>query len=521
MNNNTHSSISKANWILLAVCILGIMIQIDYTAVNVALIAIGHSLNADLSTVQWALSAYVLAWGAFVITAGRCADLFGRRRTFLTGTLLFMLGSALTGAATQAWFMILGRVIQGMGGALFLPGLYTLIFTHFPEDKRGFALGILTSAFALGLAIGPTFGGVILHVLNWRWIFFLNLPLGIPVIAIILWAVEREPWRISDESMDYVGAFLVAVALVLLMYALNQVGVWGAGSPRFLITIALSIATMFLFIFYERRQAHPLLQLDMFKNQAFLGCSLTYIIMGFTFSTILIIGGLYLENVLKYSPLHTGFIFLIMTAMFALLSVFGGKLADRMDPRVPVILGSFATVAALFVFALCNTQSPLWMPMLALALFGIGGGLSFPALNATMMRSVPQNLLSTASSAYAMFGCVGNTIGLILSSLILVTFGQRNLGGLLTRQGWRLDAHQLEVLRNVVGSAHYNSAQLIHFPKQTITGLLDTLRETFVYGMAMDMWITIGLNILGIIISLLLIKGLSKTTPADAPQIHH
>ncbi len=514
-NLSKNLSTPKPGWILFAVCILAVMIQIDYTAVNVALIAIGHTLHADLSTVQWSLSAYVLAWGAFVITAGRCSDLFGRRRTFLIGTFLFMLGSALTGAASEAWFMILGRVVQGMGGALFLPGLYTLVFTNFPEDKRGFALGILTSSFAVGLAIGPTFGGVILHLLNWRWIFFLNLPLGIPVMGIILWAVKREPWRSSAESMDYVGAFLVALALIILMYALNQVNVWGAGSLKFLISIAVSIALVILFVIYEKKQIHPLLQLDMFLNRAFLGCSLVYIIMGFTFSTVLIVGGLYLENALQYSPLQTGFIFLIMTAMFAALSIYSGKLVDRMDARVPIILGGVAVTASLLVFALSDQNSPLWMPMLALALFGIGGGLGFPALNATMMKSVPQEILSTASSAFAMFGCVGNTAGLILSSVLIVTFGEKNLVRLLVDHGGNLSSKQWLLLHNVIGSTHYSASQLVSFPATNIPHLLDTLRNAFVYGMSIDMLVTMTLSIIGIIISAVMIKGLPKKSHAE------
>ncbi len=514
-NLSKNLSTPKPGWILFAVCILAVMIQIDYTAVNVALIAIGHSLHADLSTVQWALSAYVLAWGAFVITAGRCSDLFGRRRTFLIGTFLFMLGSALTGAASEAWFMILGRVVQGMGGALFLPGLYTLVFTNFPENKRGFALGILTSSFAVGLAIGPTFGGVILHLLNWRWIFFLNLPLGIPVMGIILWAVEREPWRSSAESMDYIGAFIVALALIILMYALNQVNVWGPGSLKFLISIAVSIVLVILFVIYEKKQIHPLLQLDMFRNRPFLGCSLVYIIMGFTFSTVLIVGGLYLENALQYSPLQTGFIFLIMTAMFAALSIYSGKLVDRMDARVPIILGGVAVTASLLVFALSGQHSPLWMPMLALALFGIGGGLGFPALNATMMKSVPQEILSTASSAFAMFGCVGNTTGLILSSVLIVTFGEKHLVKLLVDHGGNLSSKQWLLLHNVIGSTHYSAAQLVSFPAENIPHLLDTLRNAFVYGMSIDMLTTMILSIIGIIISAVMIKGLHKKSHAE------
>lgn len=497
------------NWILFAVCILGVMIQIDFTAVNVALIAIGHSINADLRTVQWALSAYVLAWGACVLTAGRCADLFGKRRVFLLGTTLFMVGSALTGAASQAWFLIFGRVVQGIGGALFLPGLYTLVFTAFPEYKRGFALGVLTSAIAVGMAVGPTFGGVVIKLLSWRWIFFLNIPLGFPVITIILWAVKREPWRLSEESMDYVGAFLVALAVVTLMIALNQVSAWGINSILFWGAIAASLLLFAMFILYERRQVHPLVQLEMFYNPVFLGCVLGYVIMGFTFATTMIVGALYLQNALDHSAFNTGFIFLPCTVMFALLSVYSGKLIDRMDARVPIIAGGVATAAALSLFALCTQHSPLWLPVLALALFGVGGGLGFPSLNATMMKSIPQNLLSTASSAFAMFGLIGNTLGLILSSVIIVTFGQRQLDVLLVQSAEQINPSQVSILHEIIGSTHYSAAQLADFPADNIPHLLNMLRTAFIHGMSITMWVGMILTIAGIVISALMIRGVS------------
>lgn len=507
---SVNAAAEKSGWILFAVCILGVMIQIDFTAVNVALIAIGQTIHANLTVVQWALSAYVLAWGAFVLTAGRCADLFGKRRTFLIGTLLFVLGSLLAGAASQAWFLILGRVIQGIGGGLFLPGLYTLVFTAFPEHKRGFALGVLTSSIAIGLAIGPTFGGVVLHLLNWRWIFFLNLPLGIPVIAIILWAVKREPWRLSAESMDYGGAALIALALVFFMYGLNQVTVWGMGSAKFLITIAVSLILLVIFIQFERRQKHPLIQLDIFRNRIFLGCSLVYVIIGFNFATVLIVGGLYLENALDYSALNTGFIFLTMTVMFGWLSVYGGKWADRMDPRVPIVWGGIAAAVSLFMFSFCTQHSLLWLPMLALGLFGVGDGLVFPAVNAAMMRSVPSHMLSAASGAFTMFGCIGNVVGLVLSSVIILTFGNHRLSELLISQGGSLSADQSALLHVVVGSPHYNAAQLVGFSAEEIPAVLNMLRSSFIHGMFITMLIAMGLAVAGVIISAILIK------PADS-----
>lgn len=507
----------KPNWILFAVCILGIMIQIDFTAVNVALVAIGQTLQADLSVVQWSLSAYVLAWGAFLLTAGRCADLFGKRRTFLLGTLLFMIGSALTGLAMHAWFLILGRVVQGIGGALFMPGIYALVFTAFPENKRGFALGVLTSCISIGLAIGPTFGGSILHLLNWRWIFFLNLPLGIPVMAIILWAVPREPWRLSQEPLDYSGAVLIAAGLGLLMYTLNQATRWGFTLP-FWGCLILSLVLIAVFIFQERRLKYPLIQLEMFRNSTFLGCSLSFIAMGFTFSMMLIIIGLYLQNALDYSAMKTGFVFLIMTVMFAILSIYSGKLVDRLDPRMPIGFGFVITIAAALTFMFCTQHSLLWMPMLGLALYGIGAGLVFPALNATMMKSVPQNLLGTASSAFTMFCVIGNTAGLILSSIIVIICGQRHLYNLLQHQAWNFSEAQIHQLNAIISSTHYNTGQLTAFSSEQVTPLLDMLRGSFVHAMSVNMFLIILLTMMGLIVSIIMIKFKSVEQKKPVPD---
>lgn len=508
----------KAGWILFAVSILGIMIQVDYTAVNIALVDIAHSVHSNLDTVQWVLSAYVLAWGALVLAAGRCADLYGKRRTFLIGTVLFMLGSAMTGAAIASWFLILGRVIQGIGGALFLPGLYTLVFTNFPEHKRGFAMGVLSAAIAIGMAIGPTFGGLIIKILSWRWIFFLNIPLGIPVIGIILWAVEKEPWRLSHESMDYIGAFLIALLLFILMFALDGVSQWGIFSFTFLSCCAVTLILLIMFVLYEKQQRHPLVQLAMFANRSYLGCILIYIFVGMNFASILIIGGLYLQNALDYSSFKTGFIFLVMTASFALLSVLSGKLTDKIGPKTPILLGQFFIIACFVTLIYANEHSKIWIPIIALVLAGTGFGLVFPALNNTMLKSVPQNLLSTASSAFAMFGCIGNTIGLIVSSVFIVTLGQRHLLHHIEQQ-LPLTTNQTSLLRTVISSTHYQASQLTSFPTDQAPYLMGQLRQAFVFAMHFSVWTLSILTLISMIFVFIFIRIKPKKN-FETSQIH-
>ncbi len=508
----------RAGWVLFAVCILGVMIQVDYTAVNIALVEIAHSVKSDLAMVQWVLSAYVLAWGALVLAAGRCADLYGKRRTFLLGTLLFMLGSGMTGAATADWFLIMGRVVQGIGGALFLPGLYTLVFTSFPEHKRGMAMGILTAAIAIGMAIGPTFGGLVIKLLNWRWIFFLNIPLGIPVIGITLWAVPSEPWRLNRESMDYIGALLIVILLFIFMFSLDRVSHWGFTSLKFLLSILITIMLLMVFVLYEKKQKHPLVQMAMFYNHTFLGCILINIFIGMNFASILIMGGLYLQNALDYTSFKTGFIFLVMTASFALLSVFSGKLTDRVGPRTPLLLGQGFIIAGLITFLTASQTSSIAVPILALIFAGAGFGLVFPALNNTMLKSVSPNLLSTASSAFAMFGCIGNTIGLIVSSVFIVTIGQIHLIRLISKH-LVLESEQASHLQEIISSTHYQSSQLKGFPKDQLPYLMDSLRQAFVYSMHFSVWALLFLTLISMVIAIIFIRIKSKK-PFSTSQIH-
>lgn len=260
--------------------------------------------------------------------------------------------------------------------------------------------------------------------------------------------------------------------------------------------------------------------MSFFSNRAFVGCCIAYTFMGYNFSTILITGSLYLQNALDYSPLHTGFIFLTMTVVFGALSVYGGKLADKVDPRIPIAIGRLATALALCIFSFFTQHTQLWQVITALVIAGVGIGLAFPSLNTAMLSSVKQDELNTASGAFTMFVCLGNSAGLIFSTLIIVTVGKTKLLQLLTQQHPGLTADQQHMLTHVISSTHYGSDQLQNFSLDLIPSLLDNIRTAFCHAVSITMLISMVLAIVAVIISLVMIKlpARSKAVTAQGDE---
>lgn len=513
---STAVNASQRTWVLFAICILALMVQVDYTAVNVGLESMSQAVHSNLTTIQWVLSAYVLAWGAILIPAGRLSDLYGKRRLFLIGNVLFLIGSACAGFAHSAGFLIGSRVIQGAGGALYLPALYTLIFTAYPEQERGKAMGILSAAFAVGMAIGPTLGGILIHWLSWRYIFFINIPLGFAVIGIILATVPKEPRKLLDEKMDMFGAIFIAATFVLLMFGIDNLKTAGVYSSSTMGIFLLAGIMIILLVIWQNRARYPILNLNLFRNRTFVGCVSCYVLLGYNFAAILIIGGLYLQNTLEFSSLETGLIFLAMTIAFGVLSVYGGRLCDRFDKRIPIVSGGVATIIANVLFINLGVDSPVWLITLMFAMAGMGFGLAFPGLNMMMMACVNDDELNSASGTFNMFGCLGNSTGLILSAVSIVHFSKLHLFQLFADAHIQLSELQQQVLIKVISSAHYASIKLDAISQLSPAAIMDKVHLAFVSAMSKSLSIALLFTILSIILGIVLIKEKPKAVSNES-----
>ncbi|HXS46948.1 MAG TPA: MFS transporter, partial [Solirubrobacterales bacterium] len=281
---SSAGSISRTTWLALLAMGTGVVvIANDFSAINVALPTMEKDFHTDVNTIQWVINAYALTFGVMIVTGGRLADMFGRRRAFFLGTGIFASMSALGGAAqTESW-LIASRVVMGIGGALMWPAILGMTYELLPEEKAGLAGGIVIGAAGLGNAMGPLIGGVLTDALSWRWIFFLNVPVAIFAVLVTYYLVHVKEPEAGAQRIDYPGIAAISVGLVSLLIALDQVADWGWGDPKVIGLFALSAVLVTAFLPIERRAGmSALIPRDVMKNESFRASCLAILFMSAT-----------------------------------------------------------------------------------------------------------------------------------------------------------------------------------------------------------------------------------------------
>lgn len=485
----SHSQpISLRSWIvLLAVGTLIFILNIDYTAVNLTLVPISEEIKTDLNNLQWLLSAYVLVWAAFVIPAGRLADIYGKRNALIAGLLVFMAGSCLTGLGQSLEVLILGRALQGIGAAIFSAPAWAFVFTTAAPERQGFVMGIILSFAGFGLATGPTLAGFIIQEASWRWIFYVNIPLGLLVIAVLLSFATKDAAPAIKQKVDLVGTLLLSAGLCLCVYALNQIEVWGLQSPQLWGIVLLGFASTAAYYLRDRRQKFRMIPPHLFRNKVYMAATLAEFFMAVNFSMVLVLMGLYLQNTLHYTSYQAGLIFISMTISMGLLSPIGGKMVDTFGIRGPMVCGALMTSFAMAMMTFLNTDSSLLYVVTSLFFVGTGLGMFFTACSTAMMGSVPQEDLNVASGVFMMFMMVGNTLSIILSTSFVVMFGRSYLWTTLQEKGITLFAWQHHQLAEAIAQVEHSASQLSSFSAEQIPFLLHSIDEAFVYGFSLNM----------------------------------
>jgi EmrB/QacA subfamily drug resistance transporter len=512
------SSQQSSRWLVLtSISILIFLLNIDYTAVNLALVSISQQISGDLHTFQWMLSGYVLAWAALVVPAGRLADLYGKRTALIAGILLFMAGSLITGCFHSIEILILGRILQGVGAAIFSPACYGLIFTIMLPHQQGFGMGIFTAAAGFGLAAGPTLAGYILHYLSWRWIFYINIPLGIIVILSILFFVTKDKIEKGTPHLDPLAIVLLSAGLGGLMFALNQAQIWGWHDHRFWLILGLGLLSLVLFWFWDTRKDPHTLPRPLFRNKGLMCTIYALILNVYNFSLILVMMSLYLQNTLDYSTYETGLIFLGMTLTIGILSPIGGKITDLVDIRL-VLVFSFTIIAvATFMMSFLNPQSGLLYITTVFVFAGLGIGNSWPALTTAMFRSVKSTEINTASGLYTMAMMIANSFSVIVATSLVSKLGQYKMSSLLAENEITLTPQQYHKVVQVISQVEHSPAQLQNIDSGQVPLLLDLINQAFLYGFSWNMWIGM---VLALIALLPIYLGLKHIRHRDLKEEH-
>jgi EmrB/QacA subfamily drug resistance transporter len=430
----------RINWLaLFAIGVATVTIANDFSAINVALPTMESDYHTDINTIQWVVNAYALTFGVMIVTGGRLADMFGRKRSFFLGAAIFALFSAAGGAAPSESFLIATRALMGIGAALMLPAIIGMTYAILPESKAGLAGGIIMGAAGLGNAIGPLIGGVFTDLLTWRWIFFLNVPIAAFAIVVIWRSVHLEQADDPDHSIDYPGIAAISIGLVSLLVALDQVDNWGWGDPRVIAMLAIAVVGIVSFVPLERRAGrHGLIPPAIIANRDFAASCVAILCMSATFFAALLYLPQFMETQLGFSPLEAGLGILPALVTFALVSFVAGPLYGRVGAKRLATLGAACMCAAAVLFSLVDSGSGYGALVPGMIVLGVGIGTFYSTATTAGVTSVDEAQASLAGGIIYMFQIAGGSIGLGLTTTVFSTFNPPFIDGF--QAGFRLDA---------------------------------------------------------------------------------
>jgi EmrB/QacA subfamily drug resistance transporter len=412
--------ISRTRWLaLLAMGVSVVVIANDFSAINVALPTMERDFDTNVNTIQWVVNAYALTFGVMIVTGGRLADMFGRRRAFFLGTAIFAAMSALGGAAQTETWLIASRVLMGIGGALMWPAILGMTYELLPEDKAGLAGGIVIGAAGLGNAMGPLIGGVLTDALSWRWIFFLNVPISVFAVLVTYSLVKVKEPQAGEQRIDYPGIAAISVGLVSLLVALDQVDDWGWGDPRVICLFVLAAVLIVAFVPIERRAGtRALVPSEVMRNESFRASCLAILFMSATFFAALLYLPQFMQKQLGYSPLEAGVGMLPFLATFALVSFVAGPLYERLGAKLLASLGAACITVAPFLFSRVDAGSGYGSLVVGMIVLGIGIGSFYPTATTAGVTSVDESQNSLAGGIVYMFQIAGGSIGLGLTTTV-------------------------------------------------------------------------------------------------------
>jgi EmrB/QacA subfamily drug resistance transporter len=445
---------------LLAVCTATFMLLLDITIVNVALPAIQRSLNASFSDLQWVVDAYALTLATFTLTAGSIADLYGRKRVFVIGIVLFTIASAACGASFDPLFLIVARGVQGLGGAIMFATALALLSQEFHGRERGTAFGIWGATIGAAVAIGPLAGGILTSLLSWRWIFFVNIPIGIGAVYLAMRYLHES----SDPEhgrIDPVGLVTLTGGLFCLILALIEGNKHGWTSTYIVSLFAAAAVLLVVFVISQAVQEKSMIDLSLFKRPAFVGAQTTAFAISSSMFAMFLYLTLYLQNVLGLSPLETGVRFLPLSLVSFVAAPIAGRLTARVPIRFLLGFGLGLTALAMALMSRVTVHSSWTVLLPGFIIGGVGIGFVNAPLATTAVSTVRRERAGMASGINNTFRQLGIATGIAA------------LGAIFTS---RIDSHLNGVPHQV--AIRVSSGQVQHIPGGTsafVLGLSDIL----------------------------------------------
>jgi EmrB/QacA subfamily drug resistance transporter len=408
--------------VLAAAAVGLVMVQLDFFALNLALPRMAEDLDVQTTDLQWVISGYMLALASFLIPGGRLGDILGRRRVLIVGLAIFATASAICGAASSPGVVIGFRVLQGVGAAIMFPLCVAVVTNAFPEERRARAIGNLYGLGAVATAIGPFVGGLFTDALTWRWVFLVNIPLGMAAIAMVLAFVPESRDNTVPRRIDLYGLAAVAAGIAAVTFAVDRGQEWGWVSAGVIVAFAGGLALLYAFVAIERRVRFPLVDLALFRNRPYVVITLMGTVGNVVFVTTTFCSALYLQQVRGLSPIAAGAVFLAASVATSVAGPLSGRLGERFFvPRV-MMLSILAGCPGLIVVAL---DPSLGIYMAALVVFGFGYGLtwSIVSVGTQAVVSVEQAGAASGVTLAMVIGLAGLAVAVAAAVIEALTAG--------------------------------------------------------------------------------------------------
>ncbi len=417
--------------VLVLVCVAQFMVVLDATIVNVALPSIQHGLHFSATSLQWVVNAYTLVFGGFLLLGGRAADLLGRQRLFIAGVALFTVASLVNGLSPNAGMLVGGRALQGLGAALVSPAALSIVMTTFAEGKeRTQALGIWSAIAAGGGAVGLVLGGLLTDTLSWRWVFFINLPIGIAAIVAAIRYIPESRAEKRPDTADVGGAVSVTAGLLLFVYAIVKTQDYGWLSGRTLGLIAASVALLVAFVVIELRSKAPLIRLGIFRTRSLTSSNLSMLFVMSGLFGMFFFASIYVQEILGYSPLKAGLAFVPITGGIVIGAGLAQQAIVRFGVRSVSVVGMAMATGGLVLLGTIPTHGTYLADLFpGLMLMSIGMGLTFVPVTLIATTNIGAEDAGLASGIFNTAQQVGGALGLAALSTLAASRTSHVLGG--------------------------------------------------------------------------------------------
>jgi EmrB/QacA subfamily drug resistance transporter len=502
----------------LALASLGISIVLiaqDFSALNVALPSIERDLDTDLTTVQWVINAYALAFAVLMVTGGRLADQFGRRTIFLVGAAIFAVTSLLAGLAPGPLPLIGARALMGIGGALMWPAVLGMAFAVLPPQKAGLAGSLVIGAAGIGQAIGPISGGALTEFLSWRWVHFVNVPITLVAMAGIWFAIAPQAAPGRGEPVDVPGIVALSTALVALLFALDQATDWGWTDPRILLALAVTVLGLIVFVPLERRAGeHALVPLAVMRTRAFATACVLIALVAPAFTAVLLYLPQLMEKLLAFSPLQAGIGMLPLLGAFAVVSFAAAPLAAHLGTKPVIVAGAACMAVGPWLLSGFGIGSAFNALIPGMVVTGIGLGLVYPTITTAGVTAIDPARASLAGGIIYMFQLAGGAIGLGLTTTIVASSTQAAVRAAVAD----LPVVEVDDLRGLLAGTESAQAAVQGLDAAAAQQILATAGEAFAAGVRAGLRVDAALSAVAVVLAIVLLRGSERTAPAQTDR---